>query len=115
MSLVKCSKCGKEISENAAFCPNCGESVENNKAKEVKVKKKKTNGLALAGMIVGICSMLIDPVGLVAITGLVLSIVGMVQVKSNNQNGKGFALTGIILSSIEFVLKFIQILLMFLG
>ncbi len=30
MALVKCNECGKEISENAVSCPNCGAKNKNN-------------------------------------------------------------------------------------
>lgn len=29
MALIKCSECGKEVSENAASCPNCGNPISN--------------------------------------------------------------------------------------
>ena len=29
MALIKCSECGKEVSDKASVCPNCGCSVEN--------------------------------------------------------------------------------------
>ena len=28
MALIKCSECGKEISDKAATCPNCGSPTE---------------------------------------------------------------------------------------
>lgn len=31
MALIKCPECGKEISEQAAICPNCGYSFEKTK------------------------------------------------------------------------------------
>lgn len=31
MALIKCEECGKEISENAVSCPNCGAKNKNNK------------------------------------------------------------------------------------
>lgn len=68
--------------------------------------KGKTNGLALSGMIVGICSLFIDLFMMTSITGLVLSIIGMVNVKKNNQKGFGFALTGIICAGFEILYKF---------
>lgn len=38
MALIKCPECGKEISENATICPNCGNPNE-----LVRVKKKSEN------------------------------------------------------------------------
>lgn len=31
MSLIKCSECGKEVSNKAITCPNCGYNIKNNK------------------------------------------------------------------------------------
>ena len=28
MSLIKCSECGKEISDKAKVCPNCGAPIK---------------------------------------------------------------------------------------
>lgn len=62
MALIKCSECGKEISDKANACMNCGCPIE-------KVKKKvriiKTGGLALR------CSVFIDnqPVGQIGVGG----------------------------------------------
>ena len=42
MALVACSSCGKEISENAALCPGCGESPP---------KKTSRIGMAIAAFI----------------------------------------------------------------
>jgi len=33
MALIKCSECGKEMSENAVSCPNCGAKNRNNSEK----------------------------------------------------------------------------------
>ena len=41
MALIKCNECGKEISDKAKTCPNCGCPIEEIKIKE-KVKSKKT-------------------------------------------------------------------------
>lgn len=53
MALIKCKECGKEISENAVSCPNCGYKM--NKESENKSSKIKT------GSIVSLiaCSMLL--------------------------------------------------------
>lgn len=39
MSLIKCPECGKEISDKAAVCPNCGCPVEDMKEENPEDKK----------------------------------------------------------------------------
>ena len=48
MALVKCTECGKEISDKAEMCPNCGyknNSFENNSQLQNKKKKKRNMSL----------------------------------------------------------------------
>lgn len=43
MALISCKECGKEMSENAKVCPNCGNPntlTEKEKKEEVKKKEK---------------------------------------------------------------------------
>lgn len=37
MALIKCPECGKDISDQADFCPNCGYSLEGDKRKKSEV------------------------------------------------------------------------------
>lgn len=39
MALINCSECGKEISDKASTCPNCGAPVENDDLRSTKVKR----------------------------------------------------------------------------
>lgn len=66
MSLIKCTKCGKEISEEASFCPNCGYPVKNttipqglNNQTPNKTKKKGHGCLIpcviLVTLFIGLC------------------------------------------------------------
>ena len=55
MALIKCPECGKEISSEAPFCPNCGLPIK----KEPEPKQKKRESMTIAyrgnpGSIVGI-------------------------------------------------------------
>ena len=127
MALIKCSECGKEMSDHAEhcpncgyvnnirfcpvcdkqlsneanFCPNCGSHINKNSGNE------EINGFCLSGMIVGIVSFFIDFFGLVSATGLVISIIGLS--KSPKGKNKTFATIGIICSGIELILKIFQL------
>lgn len=50
MALIKCEECGKEISENAKTCPNCGAKHETEEQKQTKI---------IIGVVVGIISLLL--------------------------------------------------------
>ena len=145
MALIKCSECGKEISDQATVCVHCGCPIEKKKycpecgkpmaaslkacpecgcpvAPLPEVKKEspvdatsssevpKMNGLSLAGGITGICSIFIDILGLVAITAIILSCVGLSEVTNKGQRGKAWAITGIVLGCIELLYKFFQLI-----
>ncbi len=65
------------------------EHVQNKQ--EVEETKTTTNGLAIAGFVLAFFMPLV---------GLVLSIVGLTQIKKRHQNGEGLAIAGIVISSI---------------
>ena len=102
--IIYCPECGKQLSSKATICPNCGCPIKGNKNNE----NEETNALCLGGMVTGIVSWLIDFVGLVSATGLILSIIGLS--KSSSVKNRTFAIIGIIVSSIELILKVIQLL-----
>lgn len=62
MALIKCQECGKEISDKANACMNCGCPIEKEKK---KVRIIKSGGLALR------CSVFIDnqPIGQIGVGG----------------------------------------------
>lgn len=82
MSLIKCQECGKEISERATACPNCGcpisnterdekEQIINNQSNDIYVSKKKNKvgfrigivilALFVFGLVVGVNEMIKNP------------------------------------------------------
>ncbi len=70
---------------------------------------KKTNGLCIAGLI---CSFLIAPLG------LILSIIGVIQTKKNNEDGRVMGIIGIVVGAISTIFQIIAIvfaILMFIG
>lgn len=75
-----CSKCGKEIADEAVICPGCGCTVENNSAKGSSgttapiLEKGEKPGLARAALV---CSFLIP------IVGIICGIIGAIKYKTS--------------------------------
>lgn len=63
---------------------------------------KNSNGLAIAGFVVSLCSLLINFCGIVGLVGTILSAIGLAQVKTKG-TGKGMAITGLIIGVISIV------------
>lgn len=64
---------------------------------------EKKNGIAIAGFVVGLVSILINFYGITGIVGLILSIIGLKKSKET-QNGKGLAIAGICCSVIGLII-----------
>jgi len=119
-----CTKCGKQLNDDALICVNCGVATRNfNLIPEVRneVGDKKLNGLGIAGFVIGLSSLFVLPmifcfavilgVGygytilitstlclLISAAGIAISSVGMARAK--NYRPSGLATAGLILSII---------------
>ena len=63
---------------------------------------QSSNGLAIAGFVVSICSLFINFGGIVGLIGTILSAVGLSKVKSTGK-GIGFAIAGLIMGIISII------------
>lgn len=96
MALIKCPECGKEISDKAKTCPNCGSPVlqEQSEAKSIasssSSKPKKNSKLGVAALIFSIlgCSFII---------GVILAIIDLCQ---KDGKKKTFSVAALIISGI---------------
>lgn len=56
MALIKCPECGKEVSDTARTCPNCGYKIKKNISNEKRdrflLRNKKIIAFVLAGLLV---------------------------------------------------------------
>lgn len=102
--MIKCSECGKEISSQTRICPHCGNPIR----KKIEKNYNKLDNFCLSGFVISLISFLIDFFGLVSATGLALSIIGLNR--TSQAKSKKFAIAGIVCSSIELVLKVIQLI-----
>ncbi len=61
----------------------------------------KYNGLAIAGFVVSLCSLILPYYGIVAIVGLVLSVVGKNQIAVTGEGGRGMAIAGLVIGIVS--------------
>lgn len=66
-------------------------------------KVNNSNGLATAGLIVSMVSIFIPLMGMMGCVGLVFSIIGLIQSKGKNGNGKIYSILGIIIGLVGIV------------
>ena len=117
-----CTECGKELEKDAKVCGNCGKRIkvdESVPAQEMTTQNatinisqsnntqaKQSNGLAIAGFVVSLVSMILC-CGSFSWLGLIFSIIGLSESKKKNGAGKGLAIAGIVISSISLALLII--------
>lgn len=96
-----CTHCGAELLDEAVICPKCGCWV-NSASKPSGQSKAKTNACAIVGFILSMVSILFVTSfwNLMALAGLIVSGVGLRQlVKNDEQKGKGFAISGVVVGA----------------
>lgn len=96
-----CRNCGNELVENSNVCDKCGTAVNNTTV--TTTNTSNTNGLAIAGFVISLVSSLLC-CGSFSFISLIFSIVGLVNAKKCDGNGKGMAIAGIIISAIGMIL-----------
>lgn len=111
MALIKCCECGSEISDKALVYMNCKKPIKcnNNNIIEKEDSIEKYDIISLCGFKIGAIAIFIDFLGIIAILGLVLFIIGFNLVTNNNY--KIFATIGIVLSSIGLLIRIVLIFL----
>lgn len=105
-----CRHCGKEIDDKAVVCIYCGIPTDNKMQWAApqqqqgqqwqQVEQKKVNAFGIAGFVVSLVSLWLGFLFCIAsIVGLVLSIVGMVNMKKCKVNG--LAIAGLVIGIVS--------------
>lgn len=102
-----CKNCGKEVSDNAYICTNCGALLKEQPESEKKIAKE--NGLSISGFIISLVSIFISLFCIVPTVGLILSILGYVSAGKKNQKSR-LGLAGIIIGAISLVFCFFSLI-----
>ena len=85
-----CKNCGQEVDDNAVVCPHCG--VQVGKIETPASTNTEGNTIAIVGFVFSF---------LIALVGLICSIMGYKNAKNNGAPYKGLALAGIIISAVS--------------
>lgn len=94
-----CKNCGKEIDDKAELCVYCGVPT-----KYVVRENEKTNGCAIAGLIISILSIWFGALFCISsVLGIILSVVGMKKSKVCTKYN-GLAVAGLVIGIISLVI-----------
>ncbi len=109
-----CTKCGKELMDDAVICPACGCATEEKSPASTVTQNggnavKKSNGIAIASLICGIVAFLINPLYIVSIAAIVLGIIGLANA---HISPKTFAVIGLILGFVSWGVQFVADLIL---
>ena len=113
-----CKHCGKELLDDAAFCPHCGAALKESPEKDEffdapparpsytppAEKKAQWNPLSIVGFVLSF---------VVAIAGLICSIIALKQCRETGQDSKGMALAGIIISAVSRGITTLYLIILF--
>ena len=132
-----CPKCGNVVNQNDNFCGYCRNSLNNNIEQmnnqnmvnnsvnsvnqdmnqtqsinnSQNINTVKTNTFAITGFIMSIASPTFC-CGLLSLSSLIVSIIGLIKVNKTKENGKGLAIAGIIISAITILAYILYIILL---
>jgi len=104
-----CPYCGSVNNNGGNFCQNCGAHLQvqpvNNYYPNVQnnMYQQKTNGIALAGFITAMVSLILNFWGIVGIVATVLSGVGISKTGPGKEKGRGLAIAGLIVGIFSIV------------
>ena len=122
--MKQCVYCKEPITEGMSFCPNCGAALS---AAETAVQppvapaaetpaKRKTNGFAVAGFVLGLSSVFCCCLSPIApILALVFGAVALAQIKHNSDGGKWMAIVAVVLGGVMLLLSVLGFIGMLLS
>ena len=93
---MRCPRCGAENPEGARSCASCG-------APYPPAPPPRTSGLAIASLVLGLLGMV--TFGVTSLVGIVLGIVSLIQIqrRPDRLTGTGFAIGGLAISALTFM------------
>lgn len=102
-----CKNCGSQLDDDCLWCPHCGTQVGQRPTPHPYYQEPKeaqdSNAIGLVGFILSF---------VVAIAGLICSIIGLKNASNCGGKNRGFALAGIIISSVELAIEVLAIIVL---
>jgi hypothetical protein len=111
-----CNNCGAQNPEGSSFCSKCGNrltpaQVMPQQTPAAATPARKTNGLAIAALVLGIASF-VPPLAICSIPAIIMGAIALNQIKKDPAlEGRGMALAGLICGSIVLFLWICLIIL----
>ncbi len=108
-----CNNCGIQNPNDNIFCGNCGKRLTTSQAAPQNYQTdnmplRKSNGMAVAAMVLGIASFVF---WICCIPAIILGIVSLNQIKNNPEmEGKGMAMAGLICGGIVLILGILVVI-----
>jgi hypothetical protein len=119
-----CAKCGSQVDAGSSYCQKCGAAVDQPAVAQPVAATappmprqaaavNKTSSMAIASLVLGIVSIIINPLFLFSILAIIFGVSGISQVNKSNGaiKGKGMAVSGLILGIISIALMVLVIAL----
>lgn len=103
-----CKNCGNEIPNGQGVCPVCGTNnlVAQQPQQQIIVTQsaaKQGNGMATAGFVMSMLSLVFSFAFIFNLLGCIFSIVGLIKSKSLDGAGKGLSIAGLVVSLITLI------------
>lgn len=80
-------------------------SQEVEKSQEASTSVKDNNGIMLTGFIFGLVSIFLHEIGIIPITGIIISIIGLVTYKEEKHKGLWMGIVGLVLNILYFLVN----------
>lgn len=110
--MMFCYKCGKQLEEGTAFCPDCGTAQNREIANPVNAPKETSNPnvpqqidntystLAIIGFVISLISLVFNPYAVIAIIACVCCGIVNNKLKANGEPVNKLAMAGAIIGAI---------------
>lgn len=121
-----CKSCGNQLDDNAVICPHCGVPTDKMNGfaattnSSTGTTTKQTNICAILGFSFSLAFWVLDFIPFInylsfalLIAAFVLSIVGISNANKKDQNLKGLAIAGLVISCVTLFLLIIGLILVF--